>query len=60
MEPDDDNNNIPKLWFDPFGDPPGWRFFTPEEDKLLGTMTDVMFGKKFNRSRHSVEAISSR
>lgn len=34
---------------------PGWRFFTPEEDKLLGTASDLDIGRKLNRTRGCIQ-----
>jgi hypothetical protein len=35
---------------------PGWRLFTPEEDALLGTATDIEIGKRLGRHPSSVQA----
>ena len=35
---------------------PGWRFFTPEEDALLGTASDAEIAKRLGRHPASVQS----
>jgi hypothetical protein len=35
---------------------PAFEWWTPEQDKLLGTLPDTEVGQRLGRSRHSVQA----